>query len=433
MKIAVVGGGFTGLACAENLASQGHEVTLFERSQELGGLAAGFRARQWKWSLERFYHHWFASDTHLLKYAKVWGLQQGLRFSQPSTVMQTQNQEFRKLDSAQALLKYPDLTFFNRLRMGCALAYLKITKNWKPLEKVTAQAWCEKWMGKAGYRAIWEPLLRGKFGSDYAAQVNMAWLWARISCRTASLGTFEGGFSEFAKGARKALEAKGVRFELQREISALTRTSSSRWLVSSQQSETKLKHESEYDRVVLATSPLTLHRLLPDLAPAPSTSPYLGAVVVILSVKKELGKHYWYSLRKSENTPFLAAIEHTHFVAPENFNGENILYFADYLSSGHPNWRRTDDQWKSLALSVCKQMNPAFTDADVLDFWVVREPYAQPVPLVHQSQNMPPMHFEKLPGICHASMAHVYPWDRGTNFALELGERVARKVLEGDV
>ena len=28
-----------------------------------------------------------------------------------------------------------------------------------------------------------------------------------------------------------------------------------------------------------------------------------------------------------------------------------------------------------------------------------------------------------------ASMSHVYPWDRGTNYAVELGRRVAREVL----
>ena len=31
-----------------------------------GGLAAGFKAPGWDWSLEKYYHHWFQSDKDVL-------------------------------------------------------------------------------------------------------------------------------------------------------------------------------------------------------------------------------------------------------------------------------------------------------------------------------------------------------------------------------
>jgi hypothetical protein len=34
-----------------------------------------------------------------------------------------------------------------------------------------------------------------------------------------------------------------------------------------------------------------------------------------------------------------------------------------------------------------------------------------------------------LNGLYFASMSQVYPWDRGTNFAVEIGRRVARMVM----
>ena len=65
-------------------------------------------------------------------------------------------------------------------------------------------------MGEAGYKEIWEPMLRGKFGDHWANNVNMAWLWSRIACRTPKLGTFKGGFEEFVRRGEDALLKKGV-------------------------------------------------------------------------------------------------------------------------------------------------------------------------------------------------------------------------------
>ncbi|NIV35589.1 MAG: NAD(P)-binding protein, partial [Anaerolineae bacterium] len=58
----VVGAGVGGLAAAYDLVNADHEVLLFEASDHTGGLASGFRIPRWEWSLERYYHHWFASD-----------------------------------------------------------------------------------------------------------------------------------------------------------------------------------------------------------------------------------------------------------------------------------------------------------------------------------------------------------------------------------
>jgi hypothetical protein len=56
--------------------------------------------------------------------------------------------------------------------------------------------------------------------------------------------------------------------------------------------------------------------------------------------------------------------------------------------------------------------------------WLHREPYAQPIVPVNHGRNIPPL-ATPLPGLYWASMSQVYPWDRGTNFAVELGRKVA--------
>jgi hypothetical protein len=50
------------------------------------------------------------------------------------------------------------------------------------------------------------------------------------------------------------------------------------------------------------------------------------------------------------------------------------------------------------------------------------------VPLVNHSQNIPSIE-TPVEGIYFASMSQVYPWDRGTNFAVEIGRKVALLML----
>ena len=51
------------------------------------------------------------------------------------------------------------------------------------------------------------------------------------------------------------------------------------------------------------------------------------------------------------------------------------------------------------------------------------------MPPVGHSENIPSLR-TPLPGLYFASMSQVYPWDRGTNYAVEMGREVAQMVQE---
>src|SRR5437868_12665778 len=75
------------LAAAYDLNKAGHQVTIFEGADRVGGLAAGFRDDNWDWELEKYYHHWFQSDHDILALIAELGLSDKVLFPRPKTSM----------------------------------------------------------------------------------------------------------------------------------------------------------------------------------------------------------------------------------------------------------------------------------------------------------------------------------------------------------
>ena len=426
MKIAIIGAGYGGMAAAFDLRHAGHDVTIFESADFVGGLASGFKEPHWDWSVEKFYHHWFQSDASMLGLIRELGFEDKVRFPRPLTVMYHEG-KFFPFDSILNALRFPGLGFgLDKIRFGFVGLFLRLTNNWRALEQVTAEEWMLKWAGKNVYEKMWKPLLIGKFGPFYR-DVNMAWMWARIKARTTRLGTFVGGFQNFSDMFAERLRAMGVRIRLGVAVRFIKRNPAGGVMIDAGGVES-------FDKVLVTTSPSLLAKMCPDL-PEEYLKGLLelksmGAVVMVLSVKEQLSKegYYWFNLPKEAGFPFLALVEHTNFVSPENFGGDRILYAGDYLEQGHEFFSLSDEQLLEKFLPAFQKINPAFTRDWVKKVWVFKTNYAQPVPLLNHSKNIPPIQ-TPIDDLYFASMSQVYPWDRGTNFAVEIGRRAARMML----
>jgi protoporphyrinogen oxidase len=150
----------------------------------------------------------------------------------------------------------------------------------------------------------------------------------------------------------------------------------------------------------------------------------MGAVVMTLALTRPLTNGlYWVNMPKDQ-FPYLALVEHTNFVAPEHYGGDRLIYLGDYLEQNHEYFHLSHEELLDRFLPSLALVNPAFERSWVRASWVHRERYAQPIVPVGHSANIPPLR-TPLPGLFWASMSQVYPWDRGTNFAVELGQRVA--------
>ena len=426
MKVAIVGAGAGGLAAAYDLCAEGHEVIILEAADHVGGLAAGISTPRWDWSIERYYHHWFASDEHMLALIEELGWRDQVLFPRPVTVVYHAGQ-FYALDSPIAVLRFPALSLTERLRLGLVIAYLKYLANWQPLEKVTAHEWLQRWVGERAYEILWEPLLVGKFG-PYYKEVNMAWFWARIKARTPRLGTFKGGFQAFFDEFAGRIREIGGSIELNTPVSKIE-----------PQPDGRLKVHAggeiiTVDQCLVTSSPGVLAKMVPSLSGA-----YLerllalksmGAIVMILALDKRLSEQgfYWHNLPKAAGFPYLSLVEHTNFVSREHFDGDHLVYVGDYLEQGHEYFGLSDEELLDRFLPPLERFNPEFRPEWLKQYWVFRTAYAQPVPPVNHSEAIPDIK-TPIDGLWFASMSQVYPWDRGTNFAVEIGRRAAAEMM----
>ncbi len=429
MKIALVGAGIGGMAAAWDLVRAGHAVTIYESASFVGGLASGFKEPHWDWSVEKFYHHWFQSDAHMLGLIHELGLSDKVLFPRPYTVL-FHNGKWYPFDSILNALRFPGLGWgMDKIRFGLVGLYLRLTNNWPALEQFTVEDWMRKWAGDTVYERMWQPLIMGKFG-PYYKEVNMAWMWARLKARTTRLGTYQGGFQQFSDDFAEKLRGMGVTIVLGTPIEKLQPGPEGGVMLTPR----GVADPIQFDQCLVTVSPGLLSQMAPAL---PSeylaglkSLKHMGAVVMVLSLKHQLSEqgYYWFNIPKNAGYPFLAVVEHTNFVSPEHFGGEHILYCGDYLPTDHEYFSLTKEELLTRFLPALQRFNPKLKSDWINNTWLFSTQYAQPVPLLNHSKNIPAIQ-TPIPGLYFASMSQVYPWDRGTNFAVEIGRKAAGLML----
>jgi protoporphyrinogen oxidase len=422
-SVGVLGGGALGLGAALRLAQAGRHVTLIEREPQLGGLAAGFSVGPNY--LEKFYHHIFRTDTTIIAFINELGLGDRLIWGRPNTSTLS-NGRIVSLGSIPDLLRLPLLGPADRVRFLAGMAMLKAIPDERIFKGSTAARWMPRLMGRRVYQVMWEPVLRGKFGAR-ADAIAMSWLWSRVHERSLGLGYLRGGFQQLYEAFGARIRALGG--------SVLTGTAAA--AIRNVDGRVEVQTDSgEVHRVdqLLATLPTRLFtRLAVDLPrdfveryPGPE---HYGAHVLILGLDRALVPGvYWLNIN-DRDLPFLALVEHTNFLPPADYGGVHLVYFGNYLPMDHPLFGQADQDVVDSYVKAIRRIRPEFDPSWITQHWVFRAPFAQPIVTPGYLDSLPP-HRTPLPGVFLANMAHVYPQDRGQNYSLRLGERLARMMLE---
>lgn len=433
MKIAIIGAGFTGLSAAHQLIKNGYNVTVFEKDSFPGGLALGFKNDKWQWPLEKHYHHWFTNDDSVLNLAKE--LNYEVIIKRPKTSIYSGDQIYQ-LDSPIDVLTFQKLTVFERLRMAAVLGLLRYNPFWQPLEQIKAADFLPKAMGKNAYKIIWEPQLRNKFG-EYVNEISLAWFWARVKKRTPSLAYPKEGFLSFANALVNKIEKEGGKVLLNTEVNEIKSEEniSIKFKEIVPRSGISLR-EKNYDAVIVTLPSFAFLKIAPQLPQAYKEKlgklKGLGAINLLLRFKKPFFNHntYWLSICNN-NSPVMAIIEHTNFMDEKYYDNEHLVYLGNYLPPNHRFFNMTKEEVLKVYDPFLQKIHPKY-EQFLIDFHMFPAPFTQPIIPVNYSKIIPP--FETpLKNVYLANIQQVYPWDRGTNYAVELGEKAAKLINSNEI
>jgi protoporphyrinogen oxidase len=453
VRIAVLGAGVCGLVAAHRLARAGHAVDVYERWPGLGGQAATLDVGDGR-RLERYYHHLFTSDRHIAALFEELGMPDAIEW-RPSSVAFFARGALHPFVTPVDLLRFKPLSPLARVRMGAAvLALQRFAGDPAPYERVTAREWIERHMGRQSWHEVWGPLLRGKFG-ERADRIAMVWLWSKLRLRRSvkgedvrqeRLGYPRDSWEPLFAALVRSVEQGGGRVLVDRPAARVRRAGAGFVVDAGAAGSFRRGHDprrfeagagERYDRV-LATVPNDVFERLLDPALAAEVGDeylvrtrrieYFAALCLLLELDRRLSSYYWTNVA-DRALPFVGLIEHTNFVEPERYGGRRFLYVANYLPHGHELLALDADALLERYEPGLRAVNAEFSRAWVKRAWRHVEPAAQPIVTVGYRERIPPLRTPAA-GLVLANTTQIYPEDRGTNYAVRLGDQAARVLLE---
>ncbi len=434
MNIGIIGGGAAGLAAAYELGLRGHRAEVFEGAPFLGGQASTFPINSVP--LERGYHHLFRSDSAMIDLIEELGLSHQLRWID-SNAGYYANGRLWRFTSPFDLLKFRPLPLLDRIRLGILTLSLQRRKEWASLEQITATDWLLQHGNRRAYETIFEPMLRGKFGR-YHDQITMAWLWNKFALRTASrgkglAGKFKeqlaypaGSFGEIFDALADRVRQQGGDVHISSAVQqiAVDNGAARGMLVSVDGAPPEQRN---YDQILATVPSYIFPRLVPELPPdylaKLADKVYLSAVLVILVLDRPLTPYYW-TYVGDRSLPFLGIIEHTNFIPAEHYGGAHIVYLTNYLERDDPLYRMTPNELYSEYAAHLRKINPAFNESWVVEYHHHKVDAAQPIVTRGYSPTIPG-HRTPIRSLYLANTTQIYPEDRGTNYSVRMGRRVA--------
>ncbi|MCS7182440.1 MAG: NAD(P)/FAD-dependent oxidoreductase [Thermoanaerobaculum sp.] len=429
--VAVVGAGLTGLVAAWRLVHQGWRVEVFERYPQAGGLVATFRVGGEE--LECFYHHLFTTDREYVALAQELGLAEHIRWL-PSTMGIFSAGKLFPFGTPASLLRFSPFSPLDKLRFALSVLYLTRVRKPDRFSGVTAWEWIRRYAGRRVLELVWGPLLAQKF-AERQGDVSMAWLWKKVQLRGQSrgagglreaLGYMDGSFGRLVRTLAARLQERGVTFHLAQPVLTLRPTEAGLELRTRQ----GLRH---FSRVLFTASPRELLQVARDSLPQGYQQQLARleaahALCLVLELDRPFLPFYWTNVA-DDSFPFGGVIEHTNLVAAERYGGCHVVYLSKYLFANHPLWQASKREVFETFLPHLPRLNPGFSPDWILAWHLFKAADAQPLVTCHYERQLPPM-VTPIRGLYHCSMAHIYPEDRGQNYAVREANRVAALISQ---
>ena len=413
----------------------GWEVSLHEAGGQFGGQVRTFEIGGGR--IEAFYHHLFRSDHDIVEVIDELGLGDELDWL-PSSVGLAAGGRLYPFSGPLDLLRFTRVSLWTRIPARSRGAVAPQAARLAPLRGAARARLIVRAVGRQGYDAVWGPLLRAKFG-DHADEVSMVWFWGKIYLRFASrgggplaterLGYLRGSFGRLVDALVQDARARGATLRVNSPVERIAVTDG-------RVAGVVAGGELEPADLVLATTPSPIFRaLLPELPELGADYDallgrvrYQWATVLVLALDRPLSDIYWLTVT-DEDCPFVAAVEQTNFRPPEEYGGRHVVYLSNYVDPGDPIVRSDAEAVLDAYEPYLRRINPGFDRSWIRDLWLFADRAGQPIVDYRYHESIPP-HRTPVRGLWLANTTQIYPEDRGQNYSIRMGRRVAREALE---
>lgn len=428
MKVAIIGAGYSGLTIAKDLNKKGYDVTVFEKNNYVGGMCD--TVEQCDTRLEKYYRHIFKSDKEVIELIKDLGLENELIW--PATKMgYLSGDKIYEFGTPISLLKFKPLTFIDKIRFGLNVLHIKLINDYKKVENYTAEEWLKKRIGQNAYSKVWEPLLLSKFG-EQKSKVSMAWLWGKIKLRSTS-STKEGEQLGYIKGSYQLLTDKFYDYLVEKGVKIFLNTNIVKVEKQNNLYTLKMdkKTEKDFDYVVStvdyhATIKMFGNLLSDDEKEKMNAVQYTSARTMMIIADRSFSKFYWTNIGDND-VPFGGIIEHTNMIDKKEYKGNHIIYISNYMTKENPLYNATESQMLDEYIKHLNRINPEFTKQNIKEYHVYDEKCAQPIITCEYSKLIQPTKLQAQ-NLYLCTMPQIYPEDRGMNYAIKLGKKVAKQI-----
>ena len=391
MKIGIIGGGLMGLALAQRLAGSNHQVTVFERERQVGGLTTHHDYGKFYW--DRFYHVILPSDRHLIGFINDLGLADKLRWRRTLTGFFV-DKGFHSLSSGMEFLRFSPLSLLSKCRLAFTILYCSRIKNWRRLEQIPVADWLRKVGGQATYDKIWKPLLLAKLGNEYE-RVSAVFIWSYIarmfsardrSTQKEQLGHVAGGYKTVFDRLIALIAAGGGDLRIGVGVNRIEpRPGGGLWV--------EYDNVKDYFDKVIFTSPVdVLQRIasneLVNLQRRGEKVEYLGVICMVLVTREPLVPYYIVNVA-DPRIPFTGIIGMSNLADPSETAGLHVTYLPKYIHSDSPLLSQSDDDIRSVFFEGLRTMFPDWEKRGVEAVHINRARRVQPLQVLNYSQLVP--------------------------------------------
>lgn len=429
-RVAVVGGGISGLSAAYFALQKGFSVNLYESTDRLGGLAASFDFNGL--TIEKFYHFICGGDYKLIELSRRLGIGDKIKF-QPTTTAYYYNGRYYSFSTPFDLLRFSPISLTSRFKFGLNIIYSKYTKEWEKLDKISGKEWLCRRIGEKAYNVVWHPLLKIKFG-NYYDRISAAWIWHRIHRVATSrkspfskekMGYFEGGSQTLIKEVKNKIKELGGSIHLNSKIQKIKKNNHTFQLILDS------GIQFGFNMVVLAV-PLPvgaeiIKNLDPEYAHQLSSFVFFGVVCGIFRLREKVTDAFWLNI----NDSCIAAnglIEYTNLNPLKEISPDKIVYIPLYVPVEDRWFSMNEESLRCEFFNMLKIIKPNLTESTIVDFRVFKSSHAQAICTIGFKDKLPPL-TTPIKNLFLLDSTQIYPSDRALSPLIGLAEKMVEDNL----